>query len=136
MSRFVRISRGSRTLLASYRFQGSVNVVRVAASVGDLVVSDKVDLKIGFNFQMFRRFQTYKNEDLVLFQKRVVQHPGCVSDHLVDVAAVPDAVVALVLVHDRLALVLVRHGVAADSDELRKEDGKNKTSTSGKMLSS
>ena len=53
-------------------------------------------------------------------QKFVVQGPRRVPDDLVDVSAVADALVALVLVHDGLALVGAGECVAANADQLQK----------------
>ena len=45
------------------------------------------------------------NDNLVFFQVGVVQGPGRIANDLVDVPAVADAVVSLLLGHDGLALV-------------------------------
>lgn len=49
----------------------------------------------------------------VLSQKLGRERPGCVSDNLVNVAAVADGIVALVFVHDGEALKLVCEVITA-----------------------
>lgn len=53
-------------------------------------------------------------------QEFIVQGPGRVSDDLVDVSAVADALVAVVLGHHGLALVGAGERVAANADQLKR----------------
>ena len=74
-----------------------VDIVAAFGSVRNFVVRDKVDFVLG--------------------EKFIVEHPGCVDHHLVDVSTVAYTFVAFSFVHDSLALLAVREIIVAHADE-------------------
>ncbi len=75
----------------------SVNVSSASGRVRQLVMSNKVNFVLG--------------------QKVIIQRPRGIFHHLIDVSAMPDSLVALILVHNSLALPGVGELVTANADQ-------------------
>ena len=56
---------------------------------------------------------------LVFGKKFIVQRPRSVSDTFINVSAMSNAVVAIILVHDGLALVGTCQSITANTDQLK-----------------
>lgn len=60
--------------------------------------------------------------DLMFLKKLCGEGPGSVTQHLVNVTAVPKGVVAFILCHHRIALKLVGEFITADWGHTDRED--------------
>lgn len=52
--------------------------------------------------------------NLVFVKKLIVQSPRCISNHFIDISAVPNGLVALVFIHDCSTFIFVGKTIAAD----------------------
>ena len=69
-----------------------------------------------FDVEKFGESVSHPKNYLVAGQELIIEGPWRIPDNLVDVSAVADALVAVVLVHDGFALVGASESIAADAD--------------------
>lgn len=92
-----------------------------------LQCSDLLQLQISLLLLLYDIARGCVTFDLMFLQELCVQGPGSVTHHLVNVATVPQRVVAFVLRHHRVTFKLVGEFVAADCGHRDREDLLNMT---------